>query len=140
MEGLKTLLSDFGPEETMSRLVNEITNMGMRTFARINHAELAKEVGQTLLPTELIIFGNPRGGTPLMQAGQTIGIDLPLKVLVWQDHPDKTWLSYNEPTWHVKRHQLENMDQIASRLELALAAMALKVTNNNIQSSRRARL
>jgi uncharacterized protein (DUF302 family) len=140
MEGLKTLLSDFGPEETMSRLVNEITNMGMRTFARINHAELAKEVGQTLLPTELIIFGNPRGGTPLMQAGQTIGIDLPLKVLVWQDHPDKTWLSYNEPTWLVKRHQLENMDQIASRLELALAAMALKVTNNNIQSSRRARL
>jgi len=124
----------------MSRLVNEITNMGMRTFARINHAELAKEVGQTLLPTELIIFGNPRGGTPLMQAGQTIGIDLPLKVLVWQDHPDKTWLSYNEPTWLVKRHQLENMDQIASRLELALAAMALKVTNNNIQSSRRARL
>jgi len=97
MEGLTSIRCRFGPKETMDRLQGEIRAQGMTVFARIDHAAGAAEVGLTLRPTELIIFGNARGGTPLMQAVQTVGIDLPLKALVWEDAGGKTWLSYNEP-------------------------------------------
>src|SRR5438067_12484517 len=97
MEGLTTNPSRFGPKETMDRLVAEINAKGMNVFARIDHAASAAEVGLTLRPTELIIFGNARGGTPLMQSVQTVGVDLPLKALVWQDAVGKTWISYNGP-------------------------------------------
>src|SRR5580704_16125330 len=103
MEGLTTIKSNFGPDETVSRLETEIKAHGMSVMARINHAALASEAGLSLRPTEVVIFGNPRGGTPLMQASQTIGIDLPLKALVWQDAAGEIWLSYNEPAWLVKR-------------------------------------
>jgi uncharacterized protein (DUF302 family) len=82
MEGLTTIHSRFDPKETMGRLVAEINTTGIKVFARIDHAAGAAEVGLTLRPTELIIFGNARGGTPLMQSVQTVGIDLPLKGLV----------------------------------------------------------
>jgi uncharacterized protein (DUF302 family) len=85
MEGLITIESQFEPKETAERLEAEIKVHGMRVFARIDHAALAAEAGLTLSPTEVILFGNPRGGTPLMQTRQTAGIDLPLKALVWQD-------------------------------------------------------
>src|SRR6266436_8015978 len=106
MEGLTTIQSNSGPQETMERLEAEIKARGMGVLARINHAALAAEAGLALRPTEVILFGNPRGGTPLMQANQAIGIDLPLKVLVWQDASGKTWLSYNDPGWLAKRHGL----------------------------------
>src|SRR6266446_9409524 len=106
MEGLTNIRSSFGPKETMDRLQAEIRAQGMTVFARIDHAAGAAEVVLTLAPTELIIFGNARGGTPLMQASQTAGIDLPLKALVWEDAAGKTWLSYNEPSWIVQRHGL----------------------------------
>jgi len=83
----------------MDRVETEIGERGMNVFARIDHAAGAAEVGLTLRPTELIIFGNARGGTPLMQPNQTVGIDLPLKALVWQDAAGKTLISYNEPSW-----------------------------------------
>jgi uncharacterized protein (DUF302 family) len=76
MQGLATVRSNFGPQETMNRLEAEINAHGMTVFARVNHAALAAEVGLTLRPTEVILFGNPRGGTPLMQASQTMGIEL----------------------------------------------------------------
>jgi uncharacterized protein (DUF302 family) len=104
MEGLTTLLSNFGPKDTMDRLETEIRAQGITVFARIDHAAGAAEARLTLRPTEVLIFGNPRAGTPLMQSIQTIGIDLPLKALVWQDVSGKTWLSYNEPSWLAKRH------------------------------------
>jgi uncharacterized protein (DUF302 family) len=85
----------------MERLETGIREKGVNVFARIDHAA---EEGLTLRPTELIIFGNARGGTPLMQLAQTVGIDLPLKALVWQDAAGKTWLSYNEPSWIAQRH------------------------------------
>jgi uncharacterized protein (DUF302 family) len=106
IEGLTTIASNFAPNETMDWLETEIRTKGMEMFARIDHAAGAAEVGLTLRPTELIIFGNARGGTPLMQSAQTIGIDLPLKALVWQDAAGKTWISYNEPKWIVQRHGL----------------------------------
>ena len=78
----------------------------MTVFARIDHASGAKEVGLPLRPTELVIFGSAKGGTPLMQSNQEIGIDLPLKALVWQDATNDTWISYNDPAWLAKRHGL----------------------------------
>ena len=124
LNGLTSVASSFGPKETMDRLETEIRAQGMAVFARIDHAAGAAEVGLTLRPTELIIFGNARGGTPLMQSVQTVGIDLPLKALVWQDATRKTWLSYNEPRWIAQRHSVANAEQVVSKLAAALSAMA----------------
>src|SRR5262249_16297470 len=77
----------------------EIKAKGMTVFARIDHAAGAAQAGLSLRPTEVLIFGNAKAGTPLMQSNQTIGIDLPLKALVWEDADGKVWLSYNEPSW-----------------------------------------
>ena len=102
--GLTTLSSVFGPQDTADRLESEIKARGMTVFARIDHAAGAAAAGMTLRPTEVLIFGNARGGTPLMQAQQAIGIDLPLKALVYQDAEGKTWLAYNDPAWLAQRH------------------------------------
>jgi uncharacterized protein (DUF302 family) len=105
-EGLVTLRSNHGPEETMNRLEAEVRAKGLTVFAPVDHAAGAAAVGLPLRPTELLIFGNARGGTPLMQSVQTSGIDLPLKALVWQDEAGRTWLSYNDPGWLAQRHGL----------------------------------
>src|SRR6266576_1681028 len=115
MEGLTSIRSRFSPKETMDRLEAEIRARGMTVFAQIDHSAGAVEAGLTLRPTELIIFGNARGGTPLMQSAQTVGIDLPLKALVWQDAAGKTWLSYNEPSWMVQRHHVTSAEQVVSK-------------------------
>ena len=96
----------------------------MTVFARIDHAAGAAEVGLTLRPTELIIFGNARGGTPLMQSVQTVGIDLPLKALVWQDAVGKTWISYDEPNWIAQRHGVANAEPILSKMADLLNAIS----------------
>jgi uncharacterized protein (DUF302 family) len=130
MDGLTTVESNFGPKETMDRLESEIRSQGMKVFARINHSGLAAEAGMTLRPTEVIIFGNPRGGTPLMQAVQTVGIDLPLKALVWEDASGKTWLSYIEPGWIAKRHDTAGADLAVSAMGRVLSTIAAKATGS----------
>jgi uncharacterized protein (DUF302 family) len=120
---MTSIPSSFGPKETMDRLEAEIMAKGMTVFVRIDHAAGAAEVGLTLRPTELVIFGNARGGTPLMQSAQTIGIDLPLKALVWQEAGGKTWLSYNEPSWIAQRHSVANAEQVVSNLGAVLGAI-----------------
>ncbi|MBO0757184.1 MAG: DUF302 domain-containing protein, partial [Bradyrhizobiaceae bacterium] len=96
---------------------------------RIDHAAGAKEVGLALPPTQLLIFGNAKAGTPLMQSNQQIGIDLPLKMLAWEDASGKTWLSYNNPAWLAKRHGLgHKRDQAVSGMAAALDAIAKKAT------------
>jgi uncharacterized protein (DUF302 family) len=104
-DGLVTLRSTYAPKETMKRLETEVKAKGLTVFARIDPAAEAAEVGLSLRPTELLIFGNPKGGTPLMQSVQTTGIDLPLKILIWQDEAGKTWLLYNDPSWLAKHHR-----------------------------------
>ena len=104
--GLKTILSGFGPKETLDRLEAEVKAKGLTVFARVDHAAGAAAVGLKLRPTELLIFGNARGGTPLMAADQQVGIDLPLKALVYQDADGKVWLSYNDPAWIANRFGL----------------------------------
>ena len=129
IEGLSSIASSFAPKETIDRLEAELRAKGLTVFARIDHAAGAAEVGLTLQPTELLIFGNARGGTPLMQASQTTGIDLPLKALVWQDGAGKTWLSYNEPSWIVQRHSLGIRAEIVDNLTAALNTMSRKAAN-----------
>jgi uncharacterized protein (DUF302 family) len=123
--GLITVPSDFGPKETLDRLEAAIKAGGMTVFARIDHAAGAASVGLMLRPTELLIFGNARGGTPLMQALQTTGIDLPLKALVYEDASGKAWLAYNEPAWIAQRHgDATSVSEVTARLAAALAAFA----------------
>ena len=122
-DGLTTVLSNFGPRETMDRLEAEIKAKGMSVFARIDHAAGAAAVGMSLRPTEVLIFGAARAGTPLMQADQAVGIDLPLKALVYQDAAGKVWLAYNDPRWIAHRHDLgeavaPNVDAMAKALEV----------------------
>jgi len=124
MEGLKTIRSHFAPGETINRIEAEIKARGMNVFGRIDHAASAAEAGLTLRPTEVILFGNPRSGTPLMQANQTIGIDLPLKVLVWQDAAGETWVSYNEPDWLAKRHGVGGAERVIAAMEQILSVIA----------------
>lgn len=131
-EGLATVQSDFGPKETMDRLEADIRTQGMRVFARINHSALATEADLLLRPTELLIFGNPLAGTPLMQVSQTMGIDLPLKILVWQDEFGKTWLTYNKPEFIAKRHGIEaGTNQVVGIMSRALAVSAIKAIKRN---------
>ena len=107
-EGLVTVRSQHGPEETMNRLGAAVRAKGMTVFAQIDHAAGAEAVGLPLRPTEVLVFGHARSGTPLMESSQTMGIDLPLKVLVWQDEGGVTWLSYNDPGWLAHRHGLDD--------------------------------
>ena len=128
-DGLTTRRSSFGPQDTMNRLETAVKAKGMTVFARIDHAAGATSVGLPLRPTEVLIFGNAKGGTPLMQSVQTIGIDLPLKVLVWQDAAGDTWLSYNDPDWLARRHGLGGETESAvGVLTGALAALAKAAT------------
>src|ERR1700742_1235024 len=124
-EGLITIPSRYGPVETMNRLEAEVKGKGLTEFAHIDHAAGATAVGLGLNPTDLLIFGNAKGGTPLMQAEQTIGIDLPLKILVWQDAAGQTWVSYNDPHWLAKRHGIEARGPaVVTGLANVLAGMA----------------
>jgi uncharacterized protein (DUF302 family) len=128
-DGLITIRSSHGPSETMSRFEAEVKAKGLTVFARVDHAAGAAAVGLALRPTVLLVFGNAKGGTPLMQAVQTIGIDLPLKVLVWQDASGDTWLSYNDPSWLAKRHGLAHeAEATVQALAAALDALARVAT------------
>ena len=102
--GLQVLRSPYSAAETMTRLEAQVKQRGLAVLARVDHAASAQRAGRTLRPTELMIFGNPQAGTPLMECVQTIGIDLPMKALVWTDVQQQTWLAWNEPAWLVKRH------------------------------------
>src|SRR5262249_14885903 len=125
--GLVTMRSGFGPQETMKRLEAEVTAKGMTVFAHIDHAAGATAAGLPLRPTDLLMFGNAKGGTPLMQQVQTIGIDLPLKALVWEDESGATWLSYNDPAFLTQRHGLDESAQATvNAMTAALAAIANK--------------
>jgi uncharacterized protein (DUF302 family) len=128
-EGLITLQSSHGPEVTMNRFEGEVRSRGMTVFAHIDHAAGGAAASLSLRPTDLLIFGNTKGGTPLMQAAQTIGIDLPLKALVWQDASGTTWLSYNDPNWLAQRHGLDETTEAAIKaMSQMLEAIVSKAT------------
>jgi uncharacterized protein (DUF302 family) len=121
--GLTTVRSRLSPEETVERLESEIRARSLSVLARIDHAAAAAAAGLSLRPTLLLIFGNAKAGTPLMQAAQSIGIDLPLKFLVWQDAEGATQVSFNQPAWLGERHSVENA-KITGAMQAALEEMA----------------
>jgi uncharacterized protein (DUF302 family) len=130
-DGLITLKSSHGPKETMIRLAAAVEAKGMTVFAHIDHAAGAAAAGLSLPPTDLLIFGNANAGTPLMQSVQTIGIDLPLKALVWQDGSDTTWLSYNDPNWLAQRHGVGHENEATLHaMTAALNALAKAATTS----------
>jgi uncharacterized protein (DUF302 family) len=127
--GLTVVPSQFGATETADRLAAEIAVRGMTLFARIDHAAGAASVGLPLGPTELLIFGSAKVGTPLMQVDQTMGIDLPLKALVYQDAAGGVFLAYNNPRWLAKRHGLgANAEAIVGAMAAVLETIAVKAT------------
>ena len=116
------------PQDTMDRLEAAVKAKGMTVFARIDHAAGAAGAGLSLQPTAVLMFGNAKAGTPLMQSVQTIGIDLPLKALVWQDISGDTWLSYNDPTWLAQRHGLGGTEAVVGMMTATLNAVAKAAT------------
>jgi uncharacterized protein (DUF302 family) len=128
-DGMITLQSSFDPDETTNKLEAAVKAKGMTVFAKIDHAAAAASVGLPLRPTTVVIFGNPKGGTLVMQSAQTSGIDLPLKALIWQDAAGATWLSYNDPDWIAKRHGLHHEVEAAIKgMSDALLAVATAAT------------
>ena len=136
VQGLVTSASAFGPRETMDRLAAGVSERGMAVLARIDHAAAAAAAGLELRPTEVLIFGNPRSGTHLMESVQTIGIDLPLKALVWQDDQDRTWLAWNDPAWLAQRHAVAiEPDGVLAGMTDGLAALSRRATTRDTGES-----
>lgn len=130
-DGLTRWVSSYGMAETLDRLRAAIASHGMALLAHIDHGAAAAKVGMELRPTEILIFGDPRAGTQLMQVSPTIGIDLPLKVLAWTDDGGATWLAYNEPGWIAARHGARSgTDRVLGSMRDALASIADRVTRH----------
>ncbi len=125
-EGLVDVPSPYTAKATMDRLEELVKARGLNVFARIDHAAAAAQIGKTLRPTALLIFGNAQGGTPFLACAQSVGIDLPLKALVWQDAAGQVWLSYNAPSFIAQRHAVANCPAV-SGLQKALTGIAAAV-------------
>ena len=126
--GIISIKSSHDVKTTVDRLENILREKGMTVFIRINHAEGAQKVGKKLRSTELVIFGNPKVGTPLMQCGQSVAIDLPQKALIWQDESGQVWLSYNDPKYLASRHSIKECGEIIKKIEKALGNFARMAT------------
>jgi uncharacterized protein (DUF302 family) len=122
-EGLVTVKSPYPAADTMNRLEETARQRGLNVFARIDHAAGAAKIGKALRPTEVIIFGSPAGGAPFMECTQSVGIDLPLKALVWEDAAGQVWLGYNDPAYLAQRHGVPQCPA-AGALTKALAGLA----------------
>jgi uncharacterized protein (DUF302 family) len=126
--GIISVKSSHEVKATTDRLENVLNQKGMTVFIRINHAEGAQKVGKKLRPTELVIFGNPKVGTPLMQCSQSTAIDLPQKALIWEDGEGQVWLSYNDPNYLVERHGITGCAEVIKKIETALSNFAKAAT------------
>ena len=120
---LATLPSAHGVTQTVERLMALLAQKGIEVFAHIDHAAGAEKVGLSLRPTQVLIFGNPKAGTPLMQARQTIGLDLPLRALVWEDEEGKVWLTYRRVQDLARQHQVTDRDETVQALDNGLGAL-----------------
>ena len=126
--GLINVKSAHDVTNTADRLESVLKEKGMTVFIRINHTEGARNVGKKLRPTELVIFGNPKVGTPLMQCGQTVAIDLPQKALIWQDENGQVWLTYNDPQYLAGRHGIDACKAVVGKVQNALKNFAQAAT------------
>ena len=122
-DGVINVQSAFNVQETADRLENILNEKGMTIFKRINHSEGAGKVGIELRETELIIFGNPKVGSPLIKCQQSVAIDLPQKALIWKDHESKVWISYNDPGYLDKRHDMSDCEEAILKIKKALSGL-----------------
>ena len=113
---------------TADRLEKVLKSKGMTVFIRIDHAEGAQKIGETLRPTQLVIFGNPKVGTPMMQCRQSVAIDLPQKALIWEDETGQVWFSYNDPKYLATRHEINACTEVIDKIETALGNFAKAAT------------
>ncbi len=126
--GVISLKSEHSVSQTIDKLEKILLKKGVTIFARINHAKGAKNINATLRDTELLIFGNPKLGTPLMQSKQLMGLDLPLKALAWQDKNGVVWLSYNNPVYLSNRHSVDNKNKIITKMSKILKKITALAT------------
>ena len=124
-DGVVNISSDFSVKETANRFENIIKNKGLTLFTRIDHSKNAAKIDEALRPTELVLFGNPKIGTPLMQCSQQVAIDLPQKALIWEDENGDVWFSYNAPNYLSKRHNIEGCEKVLKTITNALGKLAI---------------
>lgn len=122
-DGLVKKLSAHSVQTTMNSLENLVRNKGLMVFARIDHAAGATAVGEDMLPTELLLFGNPAIGTKLMTSQRTVGIDLPIKVLIWEEPDGKVWIAYNDPAYLAERHGIDDRDAVLEKMAAAVGGI-----------------
>lgn len=129
-DGVVNVQSNFEVGETANRLESILKEKGMTLFNRINHSEGASKAGIELRDTELIIFGNPKVGSPLMKCQQVIGIDLPQKALIWEDANGAVFISYNDPMYLQKRHKVTGCEDVFIKIGKALGGMTKAAASN----------
>ena len=127
-DGMVTTQSNHSVAMTADKLVSTLKSKGMTVMNRISHTEGASKAGLELRPTEVVIFGNPKVGTPLMQCAQSVAIDLPQKALIWEDSEGAVWLGYNDPEYLKRRHDIEGCDRVIEKIGGALAGFAKAAT------------
>jgi len=123
-EGLVKYESRFSVKETADRFEEIAKSKGLTLFARVDHRKNAQGVNLELRPTEVIMFGNPKVGTPLMQCAQNVAIDLPQKVMVSEDANSKVWLSYNSPNYLMERHNIKGCDEVINKISRVLSTLS----------------
>jgi uncharacterized protein (DUF302 family) len=130
-DGLVTLISRRAVKDLADALVEAVGKAGMTVFARVDYAAHAEAAGQSLRPTELVLFGNPANGVVLLQDEQTVGVDLPMRALAWEDENGESWLTYPDLAWIARRHDLgARSAEIMHKLETSFAGLARSVTGN----------
>ncbi|MEO9655686.1 DUF302 domain-containing protein [Marinomonas sp.] len=122
-EGVLSIKSQYSVQETADKFVSLAESKGLNVFGRIDHSKNAEQAGLSLRPTQVIIFGNPKVGTPLMQCAQSLAIDLPQKVLVSQDENQQVWLSYNDPQYLKQRHDIKGCDPVIEKVSQVLSGL-----------------
>jgi len=121
--GIVNIKSNHSVDTTANKLEKVLKSKGMTIFNRVRHSQAASKVGINIRPTQLIIFGNPKIGSKLMQCAPTVAIDLPQKALIWQDDNNTVWISYNDPGYLLKRHNMQGCDMILHKVSGALAKL-----------------
>lgn len=127
-DGLVIVKSSHDVKATADKLETVLKKQGMTVMARVNHQQGAEKAGLELPPTEVVIFGNPKVGTPLMQCAQSVAIDLPQKALIWEDAEGEVWLGYNDPQYLKARHAIEGCDEVLGKVNSALGNFARAAT------------